>query len=56
MGRVRQSVDDSRTIELFACGDNLRKGAALNTAQIKSGCALCGTLTREPDTVGLTTR
>jgi len=24
----------SRTIELFVCGDNLRKGAALNTAQI----------------------
>ncbi len=33
-GRVRQSLDDPRTIELFVCGDNLRKGAALNTAQI----------------------
>lgn len=56
VGRVRQSFDDSRTIELFVCGDNLRKGTALNTAQIKSGCALCGPLTREPDTVGFTTR
>src|SRR6266852_3910845 len=34
VGRVRQSLDDPRTIELFICGDNLRKGAALNTAQI----------------------
>ena len=34
VGRVRQSLDDPRAIELFVCGDNLRKGAALNTAQI----------------------
>ncbi len=34
VGRVRQSLDDPRTIELFVCGDNLRKGAALTTAQI----------------------
>ncbi len=34
VGRVRQSLDDPRTVELFVCGDNLRKGAALNTAQI----------------------
>jgi aspartate-semialdehyde dehydrogenase len=34
VGRVRVSLDDSRAIELFVCGDNLRKGAALNTAQI----------------------
>jgi aspartate-semialdehyde dehydrogenase len=34
VGRVRQSADDSRAIELFVCGDNLRKGAALNAAQI----------------------
>ena len=34
VGRVRQSLDDPHTIELFVCGDNLRKGAALNTAQI----------------------
>jgi aspartate-semialdehyde dehydrogenase len=31
---VRQSLDDPHVIELFVCGDNLRKGAALNTAQI----------------------
>jgi len=34
VGRVRQSLDDPKSIDLFLCGDNLRKGAALNTAQI----------------------
>jgi aspartate-semialdehyde dehydrogenase len=34
VGRVRESLDDPNGIEFFACGDNLRKGAALNTAQI----------------------
>jgi len=34
VGRVRQSLDDPRSLDLFVCGDNLRKGAALNTAQI----------------------
>ena len=34
VGRVRQSLDEPRAIDLFVCGDNLRKGAALNTAQI----------------------
>jgi aspartate-semialdehyde dehydrogenase len=34
VGRVRQSMDDPRAIELFVSGDNLRKGAALNAAQI----------------------
>jgi len=34
VGRVRASLDDPRAIELFVCGDNLRKGAALNTAQV----------------------
>jgi aspartate-semialdehyde dehydrogenase len=34
VGRVRQSMDDPRAIDLFVCGDNLRKGAALNAAQI----------------------
>ena len=34
VGRVRQSLDDEKSIDLFLCGDNLRKGAALNTAQI----------------------
>jgi aspartate-semialdehyde dehydrogenase len=34
VGRIRQSLDDPRELELFVCGDNLRKGAALNTAQI----------------------
>jgi aspartate-semialdehyde dehydrogenase len=34
VGRVRQSLDDPRAIDMFVCGDNLRKGAALNAAQI----------------------
>ena len=34
VGRVRRSLDDAHAIEFFVCGDNLRKGAALNTAQI----------------------
>ncbi len=34
VGRIRQSKDDPRALELFVCGDNLRKGAALNAAQI----------------------
>jgi aspartate-semialdehyde dehydrogenase len=34
VGRVRQSLDDPGAIDFFVCGDNLRKGAALNTAQI----------------------
>lgn len=34
VGRVRASLDDPKSIDLFVCGDNLRKGAALNTLQI----------------------
>ncbi|WP_020574918.1 aspartate-semialdehyde dehydrogenase [Actinopolymorpha alba] len=34
VGRLRQSLDDPQALDLFVCGDNLRKGAALNTAQI----------------------
>ncbi|MGH3356682.1 MAG: aspartate-semialdehyde dehydrogenase [Nocardioidaceae bacterium] len=34
VGRIRQAMDFPNTLELFVCGDNLRKGAALNTAQI----------------------
>ncbi len=34
VGRVRRSLDDRHSLDLFVCGDNLRKGAALNTAQI----------------------
>jgi len=34
VGRVRQSMDDPAALDLFICGDNLRKGAALNAAQI----------------------
>jgi aspartate-semialdehyde dehydrogenase len=34
VGRIRQSIDDPHALDLFVCGDNLRKGAALNAAQI----------------------
>jgi aspartate-semialdehyde dehydrogenase len=34
VGRVRASLDDPNALELFVCGDNLRKGAALNAAQV----------------------
>jgi aspartate-semialdehyde dehydrogenase len=34
VGRVRRALDDPRALDLFVTGDNLRKGAALNTVQI----------------------
>jgi len=34
VGRVRQSQDEPNALDLFVSGDNLRKGAALNAAQI----------------------
>jgi aspartate-semialdehyde dehydrogenase len=34
VGRIRRSLDDPRALDLFVSGDNLRKGAALNTLQI----------------------
>jgi aspartate-semialdehyde dehydrogenase len=34
VGRIRRAIDDPRALDLFVTGDNLRKGAALNTAQI----------------------
>lgn len=34
VGRIRRAIDDPRALDLFVSGDNLRKGAALNTAQI----------------------
>jgi aspartate-semialdehyde dehydrogenase len=39
VGRVRRSPDDPCALELFVCGDNLRKGAALNSAQIAEAIA-----------------
>ncbi|MGX4658089.1 aspartate-semialdehyde dehydrogenase [Micromonospora sp. SCSIO 07396] len=34
VGRIRRAIDDPRALDFFVTGDNLRKGAALNTAQI----------------------
>ena len=44
VGRVRKSIDNPMALDLFVCGDNLRKGAALNTAQIAELLALEFTL------------
>ena len=44
VGRIRRSLDDPRALDLFVTGDNLRKGAALNTAQIAEHVA--ATITR----------
>jgi aspartate-semialdehyde dehydrogenase len=34
VGRVRADLSDPRSLNLFVVGDNLLKGAALNTVQI----------------------
>jgi len=34
VGRIRQALDFPNSLDLFMCGDNLRKGAALNAAEI----------------------
>jgi aspartate-semialdehyde dehydrogenase len=34
VGRIRRALDEPKALDMFLCGDNLRKGAALNTAQI----------------------
>ena len=34
VGRIRQALDFPHTLDFFVCGDNLRKGAALNTYEI----------------------
>ncbi|WP_084955489.1 aspartate-semialdehyde dehydrogenase [Thermoactinospora rubra] len=34
IGRIRQAMDFPNTLDMFVCGDNLRKGAALNAAEI----------------------
>ena len=34
VGRIRRAIDDPRALDMFITGDNMRKGAALNTVQI----------------------
>ncbi|HRK22732.1 MAG TPA: aspartate-semialdehyde dehydrogenase [Fimbriimonadaceae bacterium] len=46
VGRIRQDVSNPNAVCLFACGDQLRKGAALNAIQIAERILL-----REPATV-----
>jgi aspartate-semialdehyde dehydrogenase len=33
VGRIRRAMDDPRALDFFVTGDNMRKGAALNTVQ-----------------------
>ena len=40
VGRIRRSLDDPRALDFFVTGDNLRKGAALNAAQIAEDVAV----------------
>ena len=42
VGRIRQALDFPNTLDLFVCGDNLRKGAALNTYEIAETVAAAG--------------
>jgi aspartate-semialdehyde dehydrogenase len=39
VGRFRQALDFPNTLDFFVCGDNLRKGAALNTYEIAEALA-----------------
>ena len=34
VGRIRQDLSDKNSLELWLCGDQIRKGAALNAIQI----------------------
>ena len=34
VGRIRQDISDPNCLELWLCGDQIRKGAALNAIQI----------------------
>ena len=34
IGRIRQDISDANALELWLCGDQIRKGAALNAVQI----------------------
>ncbi|KAA2262223.1 aspartate-semialdehyde dehydrogenase [Solihabitans fulvus] len=42
VGRVRQALDFPTALDFFVCGDNLRKGAALNTYEIAEELAVRG--------------
>ena len=37
IGRIRQDLSDPQALELWLCGDQIRKGAALNAIQIAEG-------------------
>ena len=45
VGRIRQDLSDPQALELWLCGDQIRKGAALNAIQIAE-------LLREPTAAG----
>jgi aspartate-semialdehyde dehydrogenase len=54
VGRIRRDLSqpDGRGIDLFLCGDQLRKGAALNAVQIAETLIERGLLKREVAAVG----
>jgi aspartate-semialdehyde dehydrogenase len=45
VGRIRQALDFPNTLDLFLCGDNLRKGAALNTYEVAEAVVAAGSAT-----------
>ena len=44
VGRIRQDLTDPRSLNFWVTGDNLLKGAALNTVQIAEGLVASGVL------------
>ncbi|MGI9033393.1 MAG: aspartate-semialdehyde dehydrogenase [Acidimicrobiales bacterium] len=46
VGRIRRDPGVASGLALFVCGDNLRKGAALNTVQIAETLLVRGSITR----------
>ncbi len=46
VGRIRQSLDVTESLELFACSDNLRNGGATNAAHVAE--LVCGQITGSP--------
>jgi aspartate-semialdehyde dehydrogenase len=52
VGRIRQALDFANTLDFFVCGDNLRKGAALNTYEIAETLAGMSPVNRRADELG----
>jgi aspartate-semialdehyde dehydrogenase len=48
VGRIRQDLSDPHGLELWLCGDQIRKGAALNAIQIAELLRQAPTLPDQP--------